>query len=314
MLLETFLFPGVIVPAVAAAVVFGLTHVTVRARARGRHGGGGLAVAIAFFAAAVAMTGWPRFPPVEATQRLLFVVVSVGLLAWLFALWRGRQLPWIVRAVLVAAMLGLLLESQVVHRWSTIQSALWLLGLSILGLVLDAALARGLRADETGRPTWRWSGLVAAGVPMALVGGTAVALGLAESARLAQLTGAVACAMLAVEVLGRLLGRRPWNAGDHLPMAVAIFGLLLIGFFYAQLDLLPAILLVAAFVLLTLPARSSWARLLPLVPFAIALGILIAGALNKEEDPYDYYGAIDPPRPAVVTAVAAIPNDRRFVT
>lgn len=297
MLLETFLFPGVIVPAVVAAVVFGLIHACTRSRDHGAHGGGGLAVAAAFIAASVAMTGWPRFPPVEASQRLLFVVAILALLTWLLALLRGRQLPWIVRALAIAAMLGLLLQSQVVHRWSTITSAIWLLGLLILGLAVDTALARGLRTTETDRPSWRWSDLVASGVPMALVGGTAVALGLAESARLAQLTGALACAMLAVEVIGRVLGRRPWHTGDSLGMTAAIFGLLIIGFFYAQLDTLPAILLALAFLALALPSLSTWARLVPLVPFAIALGILIVGALNKEDDPYDYYGAIDLPCP-----------------
>ncbi len=216
-------------------------------------------------------------------------------MAWLFALWRDRELPWIARAILLASTLGLLLQSQVVHRWNTMTSALWLLGLLVLGLVFDAAFGRGLRTALENRPTWRFDDLVASGVPMALVGGSAVALGLAASARLAQLAGAIACAMLTVEVIGRMLGRRPWRPGDQTALSLTVFGLLIISFFYAQLDVLPALLLVAAFLLLALPAHSVWTRLLPLLPFAIALGILIAAALGKEEDPYDYYGSLNAP-------------------
>lgn len=288
MLFETILLPGVIVPMVAAAALFGLVHVLVRRRERdGR--GAGLAVATAFFSAHVAISGWPRWPPVEASQRLLFVVAVVAAAAWLFALWRGRALPAVVRGIVLAGLLGLLLQSQVEHRWSGVEAAAWLLGLLLAALAFDWALGRNLDSAVQGS-----AGVVAASVRLAVVGGSALALGLGESARLAQLAGALAGAMLAVEIVARLLGRRAWHGSDGLVLTSAGFGLLAIGYFYAQLGALPAILLLAAFLLLGLPPSSIWARLAPLVPLAIALGILIAAALAEEDDPYADYGALGP--------------------
>jgi len=284
MLFRNLILPGVVVPAVVAAV-----GVSIAAWARRRPAplAAGPAVAAAFLAAFVAITGWPRWLPVEASQRLFFLIAVAALLGLAWTWIRPAAVAWIVRAVAVGVPLVLLLRAPLEHRWSTGQAALWLGGLLAAGLALLRALEARFDPDRSA------PSLVAAAVLPALLGGTAVVLGLSASARLAQLAGALAVAVAVVELVAKVLGRRPWIRGDALPVAVGVLGLLLIGYFYAQVEALPALLLLAAYLLLALPGDAWWRRLVPLLPLAVALGLVIAAELQKEEDPYgDYYASV----------------------
>jgi hypothetical protein len=284
MLFRNLLLPGVVVPAVVAAV-----GVLLAAWARRRPAplAAGPAVAAAFLGAFVAMTGWPRWLPVEASQRLFFLVALAALLGLAWAWIRPAATTWIVRAVAVGVPLVLLLKTPLEYTWSTAQAALWLTGLLAAGLALLRALEARFDPDRSA------PSLLAAAVLPALLGGTAVVLGLSASARLAQLAGALAVAVVVVEVVAKLLGRRPWIRGDALPVAVGVLGLLLIGYFYAQLEPLPALLLLAAYLLLALPGDAWWRRLVPLLPLIVALGLVIATEMQEEEDPYgDYYTSV----------------------
>ena len=74
MLIKSFLLPGVVVPTLCAAVALAASAWWGRSGRSSALSGGSLAVGAAFLSAYVAITGWPRFPPVESTQRLFFWV------------------------------------------------------------------------------------------------------------------------------------------------------------------------------------------------------------------------------------------------
>lgn len=292
MLFESLLLPGVLIPAAAAAIVY-FAATLVRRKESSSRGGASLALAAAFLSAFVAMTGWPRLPPVGSTQRLFYLVALAGVVG-LVAGWRGRdRLSWVVRGFLCGLLLGFMLQSKIANAWSPPAAAAWLAGLFALGLAFAWAIETNLRQDgEAGD-------LRLACVRLAVLAGTALVLGLSGSARLAQLAGALACGVFVVEVLARVAKRRPWLGGDAAVPALAVFGLMLSGYFYASLEVWPALATVAAFLLLALPAgrfRGAW--LAPLLPLALALGLVVAAFLAKEDDPYAGYGKLEAAPPA----------------
>ena len=290
MIVESFLLPGVIIPSASAAAVLWLTALVDRRGRTSTVGGAALAVGTAFLTAFVAMTGWPRIPPVESTQRLFYLVALAAALGLAWGWLRQRAAPWLVRSALVGLLLSAMLRAPLEHTWSRGEAALWLAMLFVLGLGVGWAFEASFRPAE-GR-----SDLIAAAVRLTLLGGAAVLLGLSGTARLAQLMGAVACGALIIESLARLLARRPWLPADAMVPATAVFGLLLGGYFYASLEPWPAALLALAFVLLGVgKGRPAGWRLLPLLPLAVA-GVLVVTAFLAKEDPYDYYGALDADR------------------
>lgn len=280
MLVRSILLPAVIVPTVAAVAVIVLA--AVRGRRRGdpeARGEAGLALALAFLTGYVAMTGWPRWVPTEASQRLFFFVAFCGLLA-IVAGWRSwRRLPRLVAASISALLLAALLQARVQHVWTPVQSAI--AGVILLGVML--LVHRGFAHQVEVSGPWP------AAVRMVVVIGTAVALGLSGSALLAQLAGTVACGLGVVEVGTRILGRPAWRASDASVLTVPLVSLVVIGHYYAELALWPAVGLLAAFVLTRLAQPDQpWRTLVPLVPLTIALLVVVTSFLSRPDDPYDY--------------------------
>lgn len=289
MLFRSILLPGVIGPTVGAAIVVGL-WAAAGGSGRLKGVGGGQAVAAAFLVAFVGLTGWPRWPPVEATQRLFFLVGLAGLMTVVAAV-LGRTLARPLRWAFGLAMVGLLTQPLREHSWSSGESATWVIGLCLVFVLVEAAVAAGTTdADEEGGT------LVRALVLLALLGGTTLVLGLSGSARLAQLLGAVACGAAVAETAARLRGRAAWSGSDLPIVALVVSGLILCGYLYASLAAWPAVLGVAAFALVGLTTRGGLAwRLVPLVPLVIAVTLVVVAFLGREEDPYgNYYGSIAP--------------------
>jgi hypothetical protein len=285
MLFDSLILPGVLIPS-AFAVAVVLIAAWVSRRRTTDSTGAGLAVAAAFLSAFVAATGWPRWPPVGSSQKLFYLVAAAAVAGLVTAALRRRSATWFAHGALIAALLLFLLQPKL-DTWSGGQAALWLAGLLLAGVAVAWAWGVSLRSTaEPDDPTR--SDTVSAAVRATVVGGSAVVLGLSESALLAQLAGAVACGAVVVELAGRVLRRRPWQSTDAAVIATALVGLLVIGHFYAGLKPLPAVLLVLAYLLLALPGDRWWHRLAPLLPLAVALGIVVAAVLTKADDPYDY--------------------------
>ena len=286
MLFRSILLPTLLIPMIGASVALLLLKLvpgeepSVRAR-------GAAATGLAFLSGFVAMSGWPRFPPVEAIQRLFFVVVAALVVGWVV---RSILSGWIVRAVLTAATLVLLLETPLKHTWSGFEGALWLGGLFGAGMGMHASWAASL-GNEGDSPDW-----VAAGVRIGLLSGIAALLGLSASARLAQLAGALASGVGVIEVGSRVLNLRPWHRQAALVLSTVTLGLLLCGYFYAELRPWPAALALLSCVLLGAPiGNRRLVRPLTLLPLTIAIGLAAWTMLNRPQDPYgDYYGTLRP--------------------
>jgi len=276
LILRNVLLPGVVVPAVTAAVTLLLLHA--RGRRPGR-GATGLALATGFLASFVAVSGWPRWPPVEATQRLFFVVAGAAVLSWVVARGRARRPEVAVEIAAAVLMVPLVLWALVEHHWSPAAALAWLLALSLGAFGLTRAFGAHLERGATGS--------LPASVRLVLILGIAVALGLSESLRLAQLTGALACSVAVVELLNRRLSG--WSRADAVVVSTILVGLLLVGHFYAALEGAPTVLLTLALLLLWLPpSERRWLQLAPLLPLILALAMVIATFLAQEDDSYDY--------------------------
>ena len=294
MLFKTFLLPGVVIPSLFAAIFLLLTaRLGKQDSERGL--GAGLAIAAAFLSASVAITGWPHWPPVGSSEKLVYLTALAATLG-VATLWiRKGSVAWSVRGALTAFLLFRLLSPPIENTWSRGQAALWLTGLFLAAMTALWAWSKSLRSATEAGELW------SAAVRLALMGGIALSLGLSESARLAQLAGAVACGALVVELFALVSKRRSWRAQDSLALSSVLSGLLIIGHLYAGLEPIPAILLFVAILLLALPPRSMGARLAPLLPLAIALGLVIQAAMSKPEDPYDYYSRLSAPTATSVT-------------
>jgi hypothetical protein len=279
-LFRSVLLPTLVAPlATASAALLVLTlGLAERIGDRGR---AATTAAVGFLAGSVALTGWPRWPPVEAMQRLFFVVALAAALAWFIDTGRRTLSLAVLRGVLTALQLVLLLQAPMQHSWSRGESAAWLAGLFLLGLGMHWSWGSSL-AREGDRPD-RLAGVVR----ILLLCGIAALLGMSGSARLAQLAGALTCGAGVVEVGSRVLGRRPWSGGAALVLVTAALGLLLAGYFYAELATWPAILAVLSCLLLGVPlGRSPASRLLALAPLALAVGLAAHTLANEPEDPY----------------------------
>ena len=289
LLFQNVILPGFLVPALAA--LLGLAG----ARALARHrtsepAGGALPLGLAFLAAYVAISGWPRWMPVEATQRLFFFIALATLLAApLRRLHSGTRLAAMFAFATPAA--ALLLQGQIQHRWTVVQSAIWVLGLGALGVVFAAAWSQSTRTDTGSdravpRTTWHDALLLPT-----LVGCAALALGLTGSALLGQMMGALAVGCVVVGIAEFLSGRF-WAPADALVWQLGVGGLLLLGFFYSELGAIPALLLAVSLVLLGGHHHGSPIprKLLILLPALIAAAIIVYGVATAPPDPYAGYG------------------------
>lgn len=291
MIFREILLPAVLAPAFAAALVIWPALLWRRERGVVVRTGG-TAVAAAFLAAFVALTGWPRIPPVEATQRLFFAVALAGLLSWFanFAPIR-RRVEVGIGALLLLLALPMILASRIEHAWSSGEALARVGGFAVLGLALTLAVAEPWRRHQlhTGDPAWRHRDWLTTAIRLTVLGGVAAALGFGESARLAQLQGAAVCGAVVVEI-ARF--RRPiWKPADAWAWVVPSYGLMLCGLYYAELGTLPFGLLAAALILLaaTDEERSWWMRLLPLPPLIAAVAVTATRYLGQDSGLEPYY-------------------------
>jgi hypothetical protein len=286
LIFQSILLPGILIPALVTTLTLGLFALLRESPARGATGG---SIAAGFVAAFVAISGWPRWPPVEATQRLCFLAGALVLLALLLAGTRNRWVRTGLRLSVAAAMVWLLLQSPIQHTWTPLASIVWIgsltLWLLLLGWAFGACFKRELASG----------GLGAVLVRLTVVGGVAVSLGLSESFRLGQITGAVGCSMAVVETAVWISPRWHWARSDGTVIATILGGMMIVGYFFSGLQAWPAALLSLSILLLAQPGREkNWQLLLPMVPLAIALTLVVAGYLAKADDPYgDYYSFHD---------------------
>jgi hypothetical protein len=307
-LFRDLIWPGLLAPAGAAALVVALGWALSRWAGRNSgssHRGGvsGLAVSAALLACFVVASGWPRWLPVDATQRLFFLVGAAGLASLVVGALRSAQAHRLARALIYAALLPLLLRGPIQHAWTGYRALLWLAVLWLAALLAGWAVARSLAPAEDsaesagalaehGGPVRRRKIAGAGAIRLAVLIAGAVCLGLSGSARLGLLLLALACGVAVIDALALAEGRSRWRRADELVLSTSFLGLLLLGHFYSELAVWPALLLWAALALLApYPSVSPLRRLLPLLPAAVATGLVLGAFLDRAEDlsPYGDY-------------------------
>lgn len=272
---------SVALPAAVAAIAFVLCRWATRRMGSERRDGVAVSIALALgYVAGHLAIAWPAFPPLEVTDRLVWlaaVAVAGGLFASVTA---PRAWPrWLPRLVLPALVIAAILGPIFHDTSQTWNGALWMLGLGVALVVswvnLDALSSR--------LPT------TALGLPLAMIAfGAAAALTLSGSIVLGQLSAALAASVAAVTVLDR----RATSLPDSAAVYSSILGALLLnGFVYSELPTAPSLLLSAAPLALwvtrigPIQRRRTW--LVTLVALAVALvPVVVAVALSVAEAPH----------------------------
>lgn len=293
---------GVLVPALLAGVVLAVGWKAWRSKAEGCDGrwSGALALGAAFFSAFVLQSGMPAslMPDSSRTPTgldwLAWLVIPAALLLPLESrlpleskLGRWRH-AW--RGVVAVVVIRLVLRNAFENIWEESEGRIWLAGLVVLYLLWWALLASVAESR---------SGATSPLVLWTIATGLAVLSALTGSARIAQLSGALAAGLGAATVIS---WRRPdlSLSGGATGMAVLLlFGLGMNAHVFSYTET-PEILLLAAAPFMTLfaawkPLRLERPALRVLVVMALtALPIAIAItraalAFVAETDEYDEY-------------------------
>ncbi|MBI1923763.1 hypothetical protein HYR99_05885 [Candidatus Poribacteria bacterium] len=229
---------------------------------------GGLALGAGYIVGHAGVIGWPPFPPVEATQWLVYLAIAASAVGLLEARWgRSTWVRWGVRLLLLGMTLWLLLRPMLKHNWGPGEAVAWLAGLGIALLLFWGGLDALVK---------RLSGVSLPLTLLIVAAGGSVVLGLSGSLLLGQLEGALAAA------LGVSLVVAWWRpamslARSALPVVtVLLAGLWMAGYFYAQVPAASALLLAVAPMAAWVGQIPSMRRAAPWqVNLARAAGVLI---------------------------------------
>ena len=227
------LLPGILVALLVSGVI------TIVGRLwRANSWADAIAIAIGYAAGHVVATGWPAFPPIEATQWLPYFGMSVAVLAVFDTLLRP---PGSLRAVLwflcCAAILSLLLASKFQYAWSFFVGVLWIAGLATAMLVLTSLLDKAAQQDAS----------ISFPLIVAIVaGGTGLALMLSGSLLLGQLALVLAAAFGAIVLVGTFLPNAINGRGIAPVSATLLCGLWLSGYFFSELPSVSGLLLLVS--------------------------------------------------------------------
>jgi hypothetical protein len=246
------LWAGVARPLVlTAATVVIAAHITRRRfTARdSRSWAGPLAVGIGFAGGYWSLFGWGGFPPLDASEWLLFLTLPLVILGTLDSLLHVGLPGTLLTTVVAAPSAMLLLSWPLVKSHDTFQPDALLLTVVASALTVGWIVAMDALAARVSAARLSAILLVAAAP-------ASVALGLSGSQRLAQIGGALAATQAGAMVAHLGLGHAGVGRGSMLVSGVLYAGLLLCGHVYAQLTLVNAVLLFAA------PA-VAWAAQIP---------------------------------------------------
>jgi hypothetical protein len=266
--------------ALAAAVAAALLFVLARWWKSANRCAGAIAIGAGYIAGHVLVAGWAPFPPRSATHWLFWFAVIGVIAAAADALVRPNgRIRLVTWAIICTIACRLVLQPKFSYAWSTAEGWLWVfaIALGVVGLTCTLYL---IERRSIG-PATLFS------VTTVLCAGICVALMLSGSLLLGQLAGvltaiAVTCFLLILAV------RAPFHpSGAAAPLSLVCAGLLLSGFFYAELPAASALLLALAPASALLPLgkeNSPW-RALAFRVAVVAVPVAIAVALAFQASP-----------------------------
>lgn len=289
---------GILLPAVIAGLSLALGWRAWRRDSEpSGHAAGAPALALAYLAAHLAVAG-PPASPLPGSER---TPAGLDWLFWLVALFGllltlerplTRRGPWwslALRLVAAALLVGGVLRMTFQREWSGWTEVAWLSGLALLLAVPWTVLEREAREHRGAR---------SALVLWATAASLAIVAVLSGSAKLAQLSGAVAAALGAAVVLAWWRPRVSLAGGGVSLAVLTLFGVGLCAHFYSYTTAADALLVAAGPVMplaMRLPGLRKLrggrgtAAALALASLPLAVAVLRA-VLAYEPDPYaEYY-------------------------
>ena len=241
----------------------------------------GVALSVGYIVGYIGLEGLPPFPPREGVHWLCYLAL-IGLLLgvfWHLALW-GRLIAQVVVSIAVPR---LLLGSMFKYTWGQVEGIIWWVCLAVVIFIFWHTVQQSF----TVLPSGGWSPFVYFG----LSGGTALVLALSGSLRLAQHAGILVALFVAIWIITLVL--RSADAVSVFPLgastviALALAGIWMNGYFYEEVPVASAILLLISLFLAPvgrvaairkLGARGSAFVQIAVIalPVVIAIGIAVA--------------------------------------
>jgi len=229
------------------------------------------------------VANWPAFPPADVTHWLLFsALASIGFGALYGSCRDGWSRVGQIGSlgVLLLATLGLILVPKFKYGWSTSQGVLWLTGLVLASVPMAWTVDRTLQ-DRGGRWSTLWVLMLWIGISLALALSGSMLLG-----QLAAVSGAVVFGLVVNAAISGTILRA------IVPGLTTLFtGLLVCGYFYAELPWTSGMLLALAPLLaLLLPGKRTSFRWELLRTLVVTVPVIAAVILAYRASPkLDYY-------------------------
>lgn len=268
---------AVLAAAVAAVILF----VFARWRKTASRCAGAIAIGVGYVAGHVLAAGWSPFPPRHATHWLFWFAVIGVIVAAADAFVRPKgTVRFVAWAIICTIACRLILQPKFSYAWSATEGWLRVFAIALAIVVLTFCL------DLVERSPFGTARLFS--VMTVFCGGACVALILSGSLLLGQLACILSTTVATYFVL-IIAGRAPFHpSGAAAPLSLVCAGLLLSGFFYAELPTASALLLALspAMALLRVGKKShSQSRALAYRAALVAVPVAIAVVLALHASP-----------------------------
>ncbi len=241
----------------------------------------GVALGIGYIVGYIGLEGIPPFPPREGVHWLCYLAL-IGLILgvfWHLALF-GRLIAQVVVSIVIPR---LLLSSMFKYSWGQVEGIIWWVCLAVVIFIFWNTVQQSFKV----LPSGGWSPFVYFGIS----GGTALILAVSGSLRLAQHAGILTALFAAIWIITPFL-----RSDDKVPVfpisasaviAFALAGIWMNGYFYEEVPVMSAVLLLLSLFLTPVgrieaiqrlgARRSTFVQVTVIaLPVVIAIGIAVA--------------------------------------
>lgn len=288
---------GLLLPAIVGGGIFVLASKRARDQTEGGNGLSsgwlvGVALGVGYIVGYIGLEGLPPFPPREGVHWLCYLAL-IGLILGVFRNFVTSKR--FIGQILVSFLIPrLLLNSMSKNTWGQVEALIWWGCLAVVIFIFWGIV----QGSFTLLPSGGWSPFVYFG----LSGGTALILAVSGSLRLAQHAGILVALFAAIWVITLFLqpdDKVPvFPIGASAVIALMLAGIWMNGYFYEEVPVVSAILLLLSLFLVPVgrieaiqrlsARRSAFVQVAVIaLPVLIAIGIAVArSGLFGESSPY----------------------------
>ena len=277
---------GLLLPAIVGGGIFVLASKSARNQTETGNGLSfgwlvGVALGIGYIVGYIGLEGVPPFPPREGVHWLCYLAL-IGLILgvfWHLALW----VRLIAQGVVSIVVPRLLLGSMFKYSWGQFEGIIWWVCIAVAIFIFWNIVQQSF----TVLPSGGWSPFVYFG----LSGGTALILAVSGSLRLAQHAGILVALFAAIWIIRLFLRSENevpvFPLGASAVIALALAGIWMNGYFYEEVPVASAVLLLLSLFLTPVGQIAAIQRLggkrsaivqvaVIALPVLIAMGIAVA--------------------------------------